>query len=139
MAKDKNSFQREERNLIDVFNELQELQHNPKARQSYQRKLHKSKFAIHSRLDSNKTYQKTYDLKLSHIILGCSILIIGMAIFFPKTSAFTESYAKEEKIEAVSEYGLWLYLCWNLEVWDMPGCAGDSGLYRLPDAFLSIS
>lgn len=106
MAKDKNSFPREERNLIDVFNELQELQHNPKARQSYQRKLHKSKFAIHSRLDSNKTYQKTYDLKLSHIILGCSILIIGMAIFFPKTSAFTESYAKEEKIEAVSEYEL---------------------------------
>ena len=39
-------------------------------------------------------------------IIGCSILIIGMAIFFPKTSAFTESYAKEENIEGASEYEL---------------------------------
>lgn len=106
MAKDNNSFQKEERNLIDVFNELQELQHNPKARQAYQKQTRKSKFSFHSKLDSNKTYQKTYDLKLSHIIIGCSALVIGMAIFFPKTSAFTESYAKEENIEAVSEYEL---------------------------------
>ena len=60
MAKDKNSFQREERNLIDVFNELQELQHNPKARQAYQRKVHKSKFSFHSKLDSNKTFKKSF-------------------------------------------------------------------------------
>lgn len=106
MAKDNNSFQKEERNLIDVFNELQELQRNPKARQAYQKESRKSKFSFHSKLDSNKTFQKTYDLKLSHIIIGCSALVIGMAIFFPKTSAFTESYAKEENIEAVSEYEL---------------------------------
>lgn len=106
MAKDRNSFQREERNLIDVFNELQELQHNPKARQAYQRKVHKSRFSFHSKLDSNKTFKKSYDLKLSHIIVGCSALIIGMAIFFPKTSAFTESYAKEENLQEVSEYEL---------------------------------
>lgn len=106
MAKDNNSFQREERNLIDVFNELQELQHNPKARQAYQRQTRKSKFSMHSKIDSNQTFKKTYDLKLSHIIIGCSALIIGMAIFFPKTSAFTESYAKEENIEGASEYEL---------------------------------
>ena len=106
MAKDNNSFQKEERNLIDVFNELQELQHNPKARQAYQKESRKDKFSFHSKIDSNKTFKKTYDLKLSHIIVGCSILIIGMAIFFPKTSAFTESYAKEENIEGASEYEL---------------------------------
>ena len=106
MSMDKNSFPKEERNLIDVFNELQELQHNPKARQAYQRQARKSKFSFHSKTDSNKTFKKTYDLKLSHIIVGCSILIIGMAIFFPKTSAFTESYAKEENIEGASEYEL---------------------------------
>ena len=106
MSMDKNSFPKEERNLIDVFNELQELQHNPKARQAYQRQARKSKFSFHSKIDSNKTFKKTYDLKLSHIIVGCSILIIGMAIFFPKTSAFTESYAKEENIEGASEYEL---------------------------------
>ena len=106
MAKDNNSFQREERNLIDVFNELQELQHNPKARQAYQKQARKFNFSLHSKIDSNKTFKKTYDLKLSHIIIGCSILIIGMAIFFPKTSAFTESYAKEENIEGASEYEL---------------------------------
>ncbi len=106
MAKDKNSFPKEERNLIDVFNELQELQHNPKARQTYQKESRKDKFSFHSKIDSNKTFKKTYDLKLSHIIVGCSALIIGMAIFFPKTSAFTESYAKEENIEGASEYEL---------------------------------
>ena len=106
MSMDKNSFQKEERNLIDVFNELQELQHNPKARQAYQKESRKDKFSFHSKIDSNKTFKKTYDLKLSHIIVGCSILIIGMAIFFPKTSAFTESYAKEENIEGASEYEL---------------------------------
>lgn len=108
MAKDKNSFQKEERNLIDVFNELQELQHNPKARQAYEKKVHKSKFLFKSRanINSNKTYQKSYDLKLSHIIVGCSILIVGMAIFFPKTSTLTESYAKEDNIQEISEYEL---------------------------------
>ena len=106
MSMDKNSFPKEERNLIDVFNELQELQHNPKARQAYQKESRKDKFSFHSKIDSNKTFKKTYDLKLSHIIVGCSILIIGVAIFFPKTSAFTESYAKEENIEGASEYEL---------------------------------
>ena len=88
MAKDNNSFQREERNLIDVFNELQELQRNPKARQAYQKESRKSKFSLHSKLDSNKTYQKTYDLKLSHIIIGCSALVIGMAISSQKLLLF---------------------------------------------------
>ena len=106
MAKEKNSFPKEERNLIDVFNELQELQRNPQARQAYEKEARKSKFSFNSKLDSNKTFKKTYDLKLSHIIIGCSALVIGMAIFFPKTSAFTESYAKEENIESVSEYEL---------------------------------
>ena len=110
MAKEKNSFPKEERNLIDVFNELQELQRNPQARQAYEKGARKSKFSFNSKsnskLNSNKTFKKTYDLKLSHIIIGCSALVIGMAIFFPKTSAFTESYAKEENIENVSEYEL---------------------------------
>ena len=42
--------------------------------------------------------------KLSHIIIGCGILIVRLAVFFPKTLPFTQSYAKEETIEEISEY-----------------------------------
>ena len=54
----------------------------------------------------NRTLYKDYDLKLHHIIVGCGILIIGLAVFFPKNTSFTQSYAKEENITEISEYEL---------------------------------
>lgn len=99
------------RNLSDVFKELQEIQHAAQTTNSNKpinRKIPKAKknFAFHFRMnDINRSYRNS-DLKLSHIIVGCGILIIGLAVFFPKNSSFTQSYAKEENLEEISEYEL---------------------------------
>lgn len=91
------------RNLSDVFKELQEMQHTQTTSLNH-KKSTKVKKHFDFRKKSN-TY-KNSDLKLSHIIVGCGILIIGLAVLFPKNTSFTQSYAKEENIEAVSEYEL---------------------------------
>lgn len=94
------------RNLSDVFRELQEIQQtqNPNLNKPNKR-THKAKknFAFHFHM--NNPYRDP-DLKLSHIIVGCGILIVGLAVFFPKNTSFTQSYAKEETIEEISEYEL---------------------------------
>ena len=108
MLNDKNSLNNDNRNLSDVFRELQELQHSQNVEQNQYTHNHrraKKSFAFNSGTKNNTTY-KTADLKLSHIITGCSLLIVGMAIFFPKNASFKESYAKEDNIENVSEYEL---------------------------------
>lgn len=97
------------RNLSDVFKELQEMQQvqttDPKKHTKVPKPPKAKKhFAFSSR--TNTTYQKCYDLKLSHIIVGCGILIVGLAVFFPKNTSFTQSYAKEETLEEISEYEL---------------------------------
>lgn len=92
------------RNLSDVFRELQQAQttntnkHNRK--KSY---VPRKNFTSHFRTSSP---YKNYDLKLSHIIVGCGILIVGLAVLFPKNTSFTQSYAREETIEEISEYEL---------------------------------
>ena len=97
------------RNLSDVFRELQEMQHTQAANfnNPTNRKAPKAKknFAFHFRMNAPSPY-KNSDLKLSHIIVGCGILIVGLAVFFPKNTSFTQSYAKEENIEEISEYEL---------------------------------
>ena len=95
----------DERNLSDVFRELQQMQYaganaNKQARPS---KPHKTK--NHSKIKKSKTYKST-DLKLSHIIIGCTLVIVAMAIIFPKSTSFKTSYAKEDSIEEASEYEL---------------------------------
>lgn len=94
------------RNLSDVFKELQEIQktQTTSAKKHVAKKTKASKnFAFPFRTHSS---YKNSDLKLSHIIVGCSVLIIGLAVFFPKNTSFTQSYAKEETMEEVSEYEL---------------------------------
>lgn len=94
------------RNLSDVFRELQEMQHTQATNPNkHTKKVPKAKknFAFHFR--TNPSYRNS-DLKLSHIIVGCGILIVGLAVFFPKNTSFTQSYAKEETIEEISEYEL---------------------------------
>lgn len=99
------------RNLSDVFKELQEMQHaaqTANSNKSTNRRIPKAKknFAFAFRMNNiNRSYRNS-DLKLSHIIVGCGILIIGLAVFFPKNSSFTQSYAKEENLEEISEYEL---------------------------------
>lgn len=97
------------RNLSDVFKELQAIQQAQIANSKKSQKVPKppkakKHFGFPSR--TNLGYQKSYDLRLSHIIVGCGILIIGLAVFFPKNTSFTQSYAKEENLEEISEYEL---------------------------------
>ena len=94
------------RNLSDVFKELQEMQQAQTTHAKKHPKVPKVKkrFAFHP--TQNTSYQKCYDLKLSHIIVGCGILIVGLAVFFPKNTSFTQSYAKEDTVEEISEYEL---------------------------------
>lgn len=126
MLDDKNSFNHENRNLSDVFKELQEIKNNPKAQQAYIEKTKKSKrnktrtninnkpkvkkasnvFASNSHTKDIPTFTKSNDLKLSHILTGCGILVVSMALFFPKDLAFTESYASTETSSEVKAYEL---------------------------------
>ena len=96
------------RNLSDVFKELQQIQqaqiasHNSSPKK---KKVPKTKKNFVFPFGASHTH-KNSDLKLSHIIIGCSVLMIGLAVFFPKNTSFTQSYAREENREAISEYEL---------------------------------
>lgn len=114
MLNDKN-FHHENRNLSDVFKELQEIKNNPNAQQAYAEQVKQSKkskakknfnisaFIPHTQ---HQPKRKTTDLKLSHIVTGCSILVVSMALFFPKDMSFKESYAKVDPLDNISEYEL---------------------------------
>lgn len=107
MLNNKNSYDYKNRNLSDVFKELQEMQHNPNAGQPYNNNETQNNTNVYTPNFKNKnSTRKTSDLKLSHIITGCSILIVGMAILFPKDSSFKTSYAKVDTPDNISEYEL---------------------------------
>ena len=136
MLNDYNSFNKDGRNLVDVFKELQAMQNQPKSTILETQEVekpkkskvsphfnfsHKNKKTLNSfkeqlRYNPNATESfnrpssrnvkptKNSELKLSHIIIGCSMLIIGMAVLFPKGSPIKESYAKEETSSSVINY-----------------------------------
>lgn len=106
MLNNKNSYDYQNRNLSDVFKELQEMQHNSNAGQTYERPKVKKDPNIFASVPSTQSKHRTSDLKLSHIITGCSILVISMALFFPKDTSFKESYAKVDTPDNISEYEL---------------------------------
>lgn len=109
MLNDNNYSNNDNRNLSEVFKELKEMQYNSSYVEPPKKKFKFPSFKMNFNKnfynDINTTYQST-DLKLSHIITGCSILIIAMAVLFPKNTSFKESYAKVEEPENVSEYEL---------------------------------
>ena len=115
MLNSNNSFNYDNRNLSEVFRELQQMQHNPNAssvdykkyekEQKKQKKLKDKAFMASLNKKSKSTaHIKTNDLKLSQIIIGCSILVVGLAVFFPKNTSFNESYAKSDDVQSLSEY-----------------------------------
>jgi len=112
MLNDKNSYNYDNRNLSEVFKELQEIRQQGNSNQTHIKKGKKEKikknFNIFSSIPHrNNTTIKTNDLKLSHIITGCSILVVSIALFFPRDTAFSQSYARvEEKPQSISEYEL---------------------------------
>lgn len=127
MLKDKNFLNEDNRNLSEVFRELQEAQKQNielyNVTNQYKNTTHNNYEEINEnkpntstkRTSSKKSSKQAYgpndiypsaDLKLSHIITGCSILVIAMAILFPKNTSFKESYAKVEEPESITEYEL---------------------------------
>lgn len=128
MLKDKNFLNEDNRNLSEVFRELQEAQKqnielynvtnqyentthnnyeeiNENKPHTSTKKTSSKKSSYKQSFGANDIYPST-DLKLSHIIIGCSILVITMAILFPKNTSFKESYAKVEEPESLTEYEL---------------------------------
>ena len=105
MLNDNNFSNNDNRNLSEVFKELKEMQYNATyaTPQKKQFKLPSFKMNFNNSTKNNNTYQST-DLKLSHIVTGCSILIVAMAVLFPKNASLKESYAKVEEPTDVSEY-----------------------------------
>ena len=70
----------ENRNLSDVFKELQDMQNN---KSDYQPKVKKA----------DKKF-----FKLSNLLIICTVLVLGVIAFFPKDLSFGDSYAKEEEV-----------------------------------------
>ena len=122
MLDDKNSYNYQNRNLSEVFKELQEIKNTPQAQQAYSKQANKEKkvkakknnirkmkftsdefvsMFSPKKSSSNKNI-KTNDLNLSQIITGCGIVIVSMAILFPKDLSFKESYAKSDTQVAAS-------------------------------------
>lgn len=100
MLNDNNYFNQDNRNLSDVFKELKDQQNISKKTQKVKKKkLFTFNFHV-------KNLFKNSDLSLSNIIIGCSFLIIGVAIFIPRGTSFKESYAKEISTDDVAEYEL---------------------------------
>lgn len=100
MSNNQNSYNYKNRNLSDVFKELEEIKNNPAAQREYIEKT-----TVKPKTAKANTYNSN-DLKLSHIVTGCSILVVAMGLFFPKDLAFNQSYAKSDAYEAISDYEL---------------------------------
>lgn len=108
------------RNLSEVFRELEAIRNNSIAEQT---KSKKSNYTNRNNNQANSAqtiswkptswetnndsqattfYCESRDLKLSHIITGCSILVVALAVFFPKTNSINESYAAKSTDVAIS-------------------------------------
>lgn len=106
MLNDNNSFNQDTRNLSDIFKELQNnnvQNSNPLNSSNIKDKQSSKKIKWEARPNNSS---KNNDLKLPHIIIGCSILVVGIAIFFPKNISSKQSFAAETSVEAISEFEL---------------------------------
>lgn len=101
------------RNLSEVFKELEAIRNNSIAEQTKLKNSNQtnsaqtiswqtSNWGTNNTTHTTTFYGESRDLKLSHIIVGCSILIIALAIFFPKTNSINESYAAKSTVFATS-------------------------------------
>lgn len=112
MLNDNNSFNQDNRNLIDVFKELQNMQNPSQMSMPEDLNIQKnniSKKQKKSKSNSNTTAYLQSNLKLSHIIVGCSILLITILLMFSKNLLSSkESYASSSNITSASssEYEL---------------------------------
>ena len=102
MLNDNNSSNYDNRNLTDVFKELQESKISENNNKNIKKKIKKTKKV---KKYSTESSPSNSELKLPHIIIGCSALIIGMVLFFPKDNSSKVSYAMDIPANnTVSEY-----------------------------------
>lgn len=123
MLNDNNSYNYKNRNLSEVFKELEQARNESIIQQTSAKKSKKKRnnyvgqavsFQSNPLINSfwntseqqNIIHNRSNDLKLSHIITGCSILIVSLAIFFPKSTSFSESYAKTDTVAELSNFEL---------------------------------
>lgn len=115
MLDNKNNTNNGERNLSDVFRELQEAQFEQRVNQyntkksffkAKQPKVKKAKVS-YSHHNFNPFNIDIKGLKLSNILAFCVVILVATAVLFPKNASFKESYAREEvPEEALSEFEL---------------------------------
>ena len=104
MLKNQSPLNNENRNLSEVFKELQEIRNQS---QNHSKVLH-----THNIQNSKKSTQNIQSsflknivkLGVPNILLILTVLILGIATFSPKNNIFIESYAKEEPISENAEY-----------------------------------
>lgn len=97
----KNTMQHDNRNLSEVFKELQEFRYNPEKQYQYQqackkaakKKKTKSISSVSFANDINKVKK---GIKLSNVIIASIVILLAFIAIFPKNTSFVESYAKEE-------------------------------------------
>lgn len=111
MSANKTSYDYKSRNLSEVFKELQSIQSTSSSDNSFEeiRKQEptNNNFGFNfNTSNNNNSKSKHEDLKLPHIIIGCSILVVSMGLFFPKSTSFKNSYAREEVSHETIEYEL---------------------------------
>lgn len=106
MSSNKNSFDYKNRNLSDVFKELQAIQQSSNTENDSPKIRDRVSFNFNTEDTKNQSFSKSDDLKFSHIVIGFSFLVISMALFFPKDYSFTKSYAREDSMTESSEYEL---------------------------------
>ena len=113
MLKDQIPLKDENRNLSDVFKELQAMQYQNTSDTS---KKHKKIKPQKVRLKTNKinkkiNIDKSFFIKLKNlgvpnVLLILLVFVLGITAFSPKNNIFAESYAKEEVISETAEYEL---------------------------------
>ena len=113
MLKDQIPLKDENRNLSDVFKELQAMQYQNTSNNS---KKHKKVKPQKVKLKNNNSTKKINidtsflvklkDLGVPNVLLILLVFVLGIATFSPKNNIFAESYAKEEVISETSEYEL---------------------------------
>lgn len=104
MSSGKNSY--DNRNLSEVFQELKAMQNPNYNGQANTINSKPAKKVTGSSSRTKEQISNPNDLKISHIVIGSSILILGMAMIFPKNLSYKTSYANEEIITNASEYEL---------------------------------
>lgn len=97
MPKDKNSYNYQDRNLSEVFKELQEIKNNPNLQASYiKHSKTQNSFNIKKLFSSHANY-RIAKIELSHIIIFFIIIFIFTALFCNK-KIFAKSIAPKYEI-----------------------------------------